>query len=117
MPWKDSVIFINKYIGNKETSDTTTIDAFFKDKKIDYIKADVEGMEEQLLIGARNTMLNKCKRILICLYHLANAEETVINYLNEYGFDHITNPSYMIYYAYDNMPPFLRRGVCFGYKV
>ena len=94
----------------------TTLDDFFHNKKIDFIKADIEGMEDKLLIGGKDVLTLKCKKILLCLYHLANAESIIKSYLKKYNFIYSINPGYMIFYEYDNMPPYLRHGVIFGQK-
>jgi len=50
----------------------TTIDTFVKEnniKRIDFIKADIEGMERDLLMGARETIKRFKPKISICTYH------------------------------------------------
>lgn len=58
--YKDKVIIVKKYVSNIDDEDNITLDSFFKNKKIDFIKADIEGAETSMLIGGY-------KRFEICI--------------------------------------------------
>ena len=52
-----------------------TIDKIYKKyklKSIDFIKMDIEGMEREALMGAREVITKFKPKLSICLYHLAN---------------------------------------------
>ncbi|MDR0409814.1 MAG: FkbM family methyltransferase [Spirochaetaceae bacterium] len=51
----------------------TTLDKFTADahlQKIDFIKADIEGMERNMLTGAREVLREFAPKLAICTYHL-----------------------------------------------
>lgn len=55
-----------------QTIDMVTIDHFMNDQKldrVDFIKADIEGCEVEMLQGARETFANYHPRFAIALYH------------------------------------------------
>ena len=49
--------------------ETVTVDELCKDKEVTYIKMDVEGAEEDALIGAQITLADKKPKLNIALYH------------------------------------------------
>ncbi|MDR2600487.1 MAG: FkbM family methyltransferase [Oscillospiraceae bacterium] len=62
-----------KYRKNKtSTVQITSIDKFVDERKlskVDFIKADIEGYERNLLIGAANTIRKYTPKLSICTYH------------------------------------------------
>lgn len=70
----------------KEIVKQTTLDKFVEERnisKIDFIKADVEGMERNLLVGAKRTIKKFKPKIAICTYHLPDDSEVLQNILFE----------------------------------
>ncbi|MDR1986982.1 MAG: FkbM family methyltransferase, partial [Treponema sp.] len=62
------------------TIDITSLDAFVeknKIKKIDFIKADIEGSERDMLHGAVNVLKNFAPKLAICTYHLPDDPEVL----------------------------------------
>jgi len=49
-----------------------TIDEYFKDIPVSIIKADIEGFEMKLLLGASNTIKKYKPKLALCTYHGAN---------------------------------------------
>jgi FkbM family methyltransferase len=47
-----------------------TLDGYFKDKEIDFIKADIEGSEMQMLKGAKKIIMRSKPKLAIASYHL-----------------------------------------------
>ena len=47
----------------------TTIDKACAGKGVSFIKMDIEGAEEQALIGAKQTIINNRPKLAICVYH------------------------------------------------
>lgn len=47
--------------------------------KVDFIKADVEGSEIELIKGSEKTLLNNHVNLAIASYHILNGEKTYIN--------------------------------------
>jgi FkbM family methyltransferase len=68
----------------------TTVDAWARGRQVDFIKADVEGMEYALLRGAEETILRYKPRIAITTYHIGNDATRMVELLR-----HIV-PSYQV---------------------
>lgn len=117
-PYKDKIEIVEKYIGGKDSDEMVTLDTFFKDKDITYIKADIEGYEEDMLRGGTQTYKGKIRKTLLCTYHLPDAEKIISSRLKEYGFSYKFNPNYCLFFYHmdDFKYPRVRRGVVFGYK-
>ena len=76
-----------------ENVDVTTIDAFVKENnlaKIDFIKADIEGFERFMLLGARETLRDFAPKLAICTYHLPDDPQVLEQIIKE------ANPKYNI---------------------
>jgi hypothetical protein len=121
-PWKEKVVIVNKYVSDididKENS--ITLDTFFGNEKIDFIKADIEGAEVQLLSGAKAVLSRQNPmKVVLCTYHKHNDAEMLNRMLVEKGFRTEFSNGYMIFYyeMYDKLkPPYLRRGLIRGVK-
>lgn len=71
----------------------TTIDKFVKEnniKKVDFIKADIEGSERFMLKGAEETLAKFSPKISICTYHLEDDPEILENLIKK------ANPNYIV---------------------
>ncbi|MDR0485576.1 MAG: FkbM family methyltransferase [Elusimicrobiota bacterium] len=55
-PYKEKTTIINKYISDKVGNRKTTLDAFFKDMEVNFIKADIEGAEVNALKGGKSIL-------------------------------------------------------------
>lgn len=77
--------------------DTTSIDKFVEDAKLDslgFIKADIEGAERLMLMGAQKTLKNLTPDLAICMYHLLDDKEVLTDLILQ------ANPDYEITYAH-----------------
>lgn len=63
------------------TVDINSLDNFLDGKPITFLKADVEGMEMQLLKGAQSTIRRDKPKIAICVYHYPVDIPDITNYL------------------------------------
>ncbi|MDD3138156.1 MAG: FkbM family methyltransferase [Lachnospiraceae bacterium] len=118
-PWLDKVQFVEAFVSDEDTGDNITLDSYFKDKDIDYIKADIEGAEERMLKGGIHTFSSKIKSALLCAYHTNDAESIIIDYATKHGFLCDINHGYMLFYNGSPLnlaKPFIRRGVIWLYK-
>lgn len=97
----DNYIGVNSIIEtdmNKDYEHTikvrmTTMDDFIKTNnitKVDFIKADIEGAERLMLMGARETLKRFGPKIAICTYHLKDDPQVLENIIRD------TNPNYII---------------------
>ncbi|MCL1948049.1 MAG: FkbM family methyltransferase [Chitinivibrionia bacterium] len=102
-----------------------TIDKFFAEiKKIDCIKADIEGAEIDMLCGGEKTFTQKVSKVLICAYHNYDDEKNIKNYLAKYGFTDIsTTKGYMLHgisrtsiKSGKAREPYISRGLVLGRK-
>ena len=79
-PWKDKITIVLKYVSNKTTESSITMDDFMKDKSIDnlFIKMDIEGYERYALEGAKNIIRNAPNLYCsICTYHYEEDAELI----------------------------------------
>ncbi|MEI6523513.1 MAG: FkbM family methyltransferase [Bacteroidota bacterium] len=113
-PWADKIQIINKFVSDEDRGDQITLDNFFKDTEINFIKADVEGAESKVLAGA-NLILSRNNNIKIAIttYHKQFDFEEFAELLgNKYGFSVQHSNGYMLFYITNNLrPPYLRRGI------
>lgn len=71
---------------NTTTIECVTIDDWVTENnipKIDFIKADIEGSERNMLIGAGKTIKRDHPRLAICIYHLPDDPEVLKNIILE----------------------------------
>ncbi len=60
------------------------IDSLFKDIKITYLKADIEGFEQEMLLGAAETIKRDKPKIAITSYHKENDSKKMIDLIKSY---------------------------------
>jgi FkbM family methyltransferase len=88
-----SSILSNKVVGKTEIIKITTLDEFVVRNnidRIDFIKADIEGAERDMLIGAKNVLKKFAPKLAICTYHLPDDPEVLKKIILE------ANPKYRI---------------------
>ncbi|MDD6795370.1 MAG: FkbM family methyltransferase [Clostridiaceae bacterium] len=71
----------------------TTIDEFVKSnsiEKVDFIKADIEGSERYMLMGAKETLKNMAPKLAICTYHYPDDPQVLEKIIKD------ANPNYVI---------------------
>jgi predicted GNAT superfamily acetyltransferase len=97
-----------------------TLDKFFEQKNIDFIKADIEGAENQLLKGAKVMLSRQTPiKVALCTYHRHSDAAVLNQMLSEKGFHTEFSKGYMIFFyeMYDKLkPPYLRKGLIRGVK-
>lgn len=87
-----SFVTPNKSIG-EDYVEIDTIDNLVeigKITKIDYIKADIEGAERNMLAGAKKTLKTMAPKLAICTYHFPDDKEVLERIILE------ANPNYVI---------------------
>lgn len=95
--YTDRVVFINKYLDEKISDETITIDEINEKEKIDYIKMDIEGGEVAALRGATKTL--KSPIILnVCSYHNEDDEKKIRDILQKNRIAVETSKGYMCFY-------------------
>jgi tRNA A58 N-methylase Trm61 len=115
-PWKDKVTIVEKYVSDVDDNQCIKLDTFFGEKQaVNFIKADVEGAEAQVVNGANDLMKRqKDLRMAICTYHRQTDAQELDELLKTKGFKNHFSGKYMIFhYGSSNVvePPFLRKAV------
>lgn len=91
---RSSAVFINTAVSAGETViDITTIDKLLETgviPRVDYIKADIEGAERDMLRGAVNAMRDYSPKLAICTYHYAEDRELLEAIIKK------ANPRYVV---------------------
>ncbi|HCJ09059.1 MAG TPA: hypothetical protein DHV96_12085 [Lachnospiraceae bacterium] len=86
--------------GEKIDVDVTTVDNFVEKnnlQRVDFIKADIEGAERQMLRGARKTLKNFAPQLSLCTYHCFDDISAMTDIILE------ANPNYKIVYAWKKL--------------
>ena len=117
--WEDKIEIISKYVSNEDGDNCISLNVFFKDRNITYLKADIEGAEELMLIGGEDVLREKVKKALICTYHRPNDEVLIKSFMEKCGFKTEYNDGYVlfIYNVKTFKPPYLRKCLLYGYKL
>jgi hypothetical protein len=89
-----------------------SLDNYFNDKEINFIKADIEGAEVDMLNGSKSLLENKKDlTLLLCTYHKHSDGIVIKNLLENKGFKTEYSNGYMLF-IYDHLePPFFRRAL------
>lgn len=74
---------INATQGDGAFSDVFSLDSYLDGRPVTFIKADVEGMEMELLKGARSTILANKPKMAICVYHYPSDLYEVAEFLRD----------------------------------
>jgi len=94
------------------------IDSIKFNGKVDNIKIDVEGMEYEVLVSARQTIFRDKPDIQVCVYHTQNQFDEVYTLLRSFGYSDIKCSSgYMIFPNSFQEPPYFRKGVLYAHYV
>ncbi len=120
-PWKEKVEIIHKFVGKSDSDTTVTLDSFFRDKRIDYIKADIEGAEIDMLLGGSETFSSKIKAASICAYHAFGHSALIKNFADQVKMKTEESKGYIlpIWFPKDLKVPYLpyfRKGVIYLLK-
>lgn len=80
-----------------------SIDQFVEEKgikRVDFIKADIEGAERQMLAGAKHTLKKYAPKLAVCTYHLPDDKEALERLVLEANPDYVIEHKYKKLYAY-----------------
>lgn len=116
-PYKDKVVFSNKFLTRYDSYTTTTLDSLIKEP-IDFLKMDIEGAEIDALLGGYDLMMNSNASCAVCSYHKQNDEKAIRFILESYGYSTSVSEGYMFFTYDENILDTLdlRRGVVYGKK-
>jgi len=88
-PFENKVHIIQKYVSDCNQGNEITIDSFLEErnKKIDFLKMDIEGSEMKALRGAVKTLnQNEKIKLAICTYHNEDDECKFKQWLSKFNF-------------------------------
>lgn len=94
--YKEKVAIIQGYASNTEGKGTIVLDRLLEDKKIDFIKMDIEGAEMQALWGAEKLIDKSGPRMAICTYHNPGDNKMIREWLLERGYGVEDSPGYVV---------------------
>lgn len=115
-PWKEKVTIVQKFISDKTTTTSITLDDYFSENQmLNVIKADIEGAEASLIRGA-GKLIQRHKNLKVALttYHHQEDATLLESMLKEHGFSTKFSDGFMLYYyGKQNVvkPPYLRKAV------
>lgn len=83
-----------------------TMDQFVKENgisKVNFIKADIEGSERHMLLGAKETLKNFAPKLSICTYHLKDDPEVLESIIMQ------ANPDYKVVHRYKKLYAYVEK--------
>lgn len=114
-PYSSKVSIVCKCVSDVTNESSISIDDYCNQYNIipSFLKMDIEGYEEQALIGSKHVLSQSDDMICsICTYHKPTSEFAIVDYMSILNYVISYNNGYMIF---DNKgefePPYLRRGV------
>jgi hypothetical protein len=112
-PWANKITIINKFVSNKDDEQNVRLDTYFSNvERIDLLKIDVDGAEQDLLKGADRTVSDKVHKLAICTYHKTNDNRDFTKYLTSKNYTLSNSKGYMLFYFDPNFEaPYFRRGL------
>jgi hypothetical protein len=108
-PWKEKVVFVEKYMSDKTDEKTTSIDDLLRCEENEYyfVKLDIEGYEKNALAGMKQLMESGKKvRINVCTYHNPGDFRELKAILETYGFDCHASEGYVLFFHPGEEPLF-----------
>lgn len=109
-PYKDKVQVIDKYVGNEDNDSMVKLDTFFNDRRIDFLKMDIEGCETDVLCGAQRILSNQCPlKIVTAAYHSKDAEKEIRERLTNFKIS--TSEGFLLHGWEVAEPPYFRTGI------
>lgn len=114
--FEGKVTLINKAVSDITTEKTCCMDDVVQNKKVDFVKMDIEGAEVAAIHGAEKIFCNNNVKSSICCYHRNGDEEKIRKQLEIYGYRTSVSNGYMLFFYSDDTWELgdLRRGVVYG---
>jgi pyrrolidone-carboxylate peptidase len=109
--WKDKVRIINKFVGDKNDTNTITLDKAAGQNKITAIKMDIEGAEVSVLKNAEDFIRDSSIKMAVTTYHKQNDAADIKQILENNNYTTDFSNGYMLFIYDTLMPPYFRRGL------
>lgn len=87
--FEDKVRYYHMGLSNREGRQSVVMDRIFQDgnKRLDFLKMDIEGAEIDALEGAEKTLEANDVKLSVCSYHKKEDERLIKNLLQKYGYE------------------------------
>ncbi len=95
-PYKEKVTIINGFVSDGQDKNQIFLDSLFGDRKIDFIKMDIEGAERKALLGAEKIIEKDMPRLAICTYHHASDNSWIGDWLIGKGYKVTNSAGYVL---------------------
>lgn len=117
-PWQDKIEIINKFVGKTDDADHISLDVFSLTHLLpDFIKADIEGSEADLLLGAKKLLdQERPLKAAVCTYHYQEDADKLSTMLTNYRFQTAFTNGYLFGYVVPLQEPYLRKAVVRAWK-
>lgn len=114
--YKDKVTIIPKMLGNRVDEKTTTLSNVIRDKKVDFIKMDIEGAEADALLASEELLRNNHVKCTICTYHKKDDAVKLEKFFQKMGYQTSFSNGHMIFHIDDDIFSTLdfRKGVIYA---
>jgi hypothetical protein len=108
-PWKEKVIFVEKFMSDSPGDNTTSIDELLSQERNGtfFIKLDIEGYEQKALSGMKKLAdSGNMIRMNVCTYHNPNDFKEIEGILESYGFSCQATEGYVLFFHAGEEPAF-----------
>ena len=114
--WGDKVEVVPLAVGSQNGGGQVSLDHFFKDRTSpNYIQVDVDGLEQDVLNGARNLLRNSSKlRLSLCTYHKRLDFPRFARQLGMMGYTIDHSPGF---FSLGVRKPYFRRGILYASRI
>lgn len=97
-PYKDKVTVIQKFLSDKDSENSITIDTLAQTFDFDFIKMDIEGAEVAALNGGKKTLGKaKSRKLAVCAYHNIGDEQKIKAFFDETGYSFSNTQGWMVF--------------------
>lgn len=95
-PYQEKVTIVPARVASSEAHGSLTLDGYFGDKQVDFIKADIEGAERDMLEGGQQLLASALHlKLALCTYHQVSHESAFRQQLEAAGFSCSHTPGYI----------------------
>ena len=108
-PWKEKVVFVEKYMSDGQSDTTVSIDGLLSQEEGGnyFIKLDIEGYEQKALTGMKSLVESGNPiKMNVCTYHHPDDLKEIQRILQSYGFSCKVSDGYVLYFQPGEVPSF-----------